>query len=255
MLNHLLKYKDMKSILTTISAAMLILFLATSCDNTTAKPADAQTPEIKTPAETQKPSAATSQIHFDFENYTQDELPQNWTQSYIGSGDTQWKVIDDKGNKVMAQLYSDNPGHHYNAVVNDSINLKNMTLSVRLKGISGRHDQGGGFIWRCQDKDNYYVVRANPLEDNMVLYKVENGKRTDLPLVGKGRTYGVDVPKLGNDWNNMKLIVEDDIFTIFLNGKELFKVQDSTFPNAGKVGFWTKADAVTYFDDFVVEWR
>jgi hypothetical protein len=81
---------------------------------------------------------------------------------------------------------------------------------------------------------------------------VEKGKRTDLPLMGKGRTYGVDVPKLGNDWNNMKLIVEDDIFTIFLNGKELFKVQDSTFPDAGKVGFWTKADAVTYFDDFVI---
>jgi len=243
----------MKSLITTISASMLILFLAVSCDNTTAKPASPQIPEVNTPKERAKPSAVTSQIHFDFENYTQDELPQHWSQSFIGSGDTQWKVIDDQGNKVMAQLYSDNPGHHYNAVVNDSINLKNMILSVRLKGVSGRHDQGGGFIWRYQDKDNYYVVRANPLEDNMVLYKVENGKRTDLPLMGKGRTYGVDVPKLGNGWNNMKLIVEDDIFTIYLNGKELFKVQDTTFPNAGKVGLWTKADAVTYFDDFVIE--
>ncbi len=243
----------MKALLTTTSASMLILFLAISCDNTTAKPTNSQTPEVSAPKEVAKPSAVTSQIRFDFENYTQDELPKSWTQSFIGSGDTQWKVIDDEGNNVMAQLYSDNPGHHYNAVVNDSINIKNMILGVRLKGISGRHDQGGGFIWRYQDKDNYYVVRANPLEDNMVLYKVENGKRTDLPLMGKGRTYGVDVPKLGNDWNTMKLIVEDDIFTIYLNGKELFKVQDTTFPNAGKVGFWTKADAVTYFDDFVVE--
>ena len=169
----------MKSLFTTISASMLILFLAISCDNTTAKLTNSQTPEVSAPIETPKVAEPSIHIVFNFENYKQDELPKPWTQSFIGSGDTQWKVIDNHGNKVMAQLYSDNPGHHYNAVVNDSINLKNMVLSVRLKGVSGRHDQGGGFIWRYQDKDNYYVVRANPLEDNMVLYKVENGKRTD----------------------------------------------------------------------------
>jgi len=86
----------------------------------------------------------------------------------------------------------------------------------------------------------------------VVLYKVENGKRSDLPLIGKGKTYGVDVPKLGNDWNTLKLVVKEDIFTVFLNGKELFKVQDTIFPDAGKTGFWTKADAVTYFDDFEI---
>ncbi|RUA24354.1 MAG: hypothetical protein DSY76_08025 [Bacteroidetes bacterium] len=242
----------MKSLLTSISASVLILFIAISCDNSTANSTNHQTPEVRTLKESPKVTQASNQIVFNFENYKKDALPSNWIQSYIGKGDTEWKVIDDQGNKVMAQLYSDNPGHHYNAVVNDSINLKNMTLSVRLKGVSGRHDQGGGFIWRYQDKNNYYVVRANPLEDNVVLYKVKDGVRTDLPLMGKGRTYGVDVPKLGNDWNNMKLIVKDDIFTVFLNGNELFKVQDTTFPNAGKVGFWTKADAVTYFDDFVI---
>ncbi len=96
-------------------------------------------------------------------------------------------------------------------------------------------------------------MRANPLEDNVVLYKVENGKRTDLPLVGKGKTYGVDVPSLGTGWNTLKLLVKDDLFTVFLNGKEIFKVQDKTFTNAGKVGFWTKADAVTYFDDLKIQ--
>ena len=86
-----------------------------------------------------------------------------------------------------------------------------------------------------------------------MLYKVENGKRTDLPLIDKGRTYGVDVPPLGDTWHTMKLTVLDDLFTIYLDEKELFKVQDSTFPNPGKVGLWTKADAVTYFDDFKIE--
>jgi len=113
-------------------------------------------------------------------------------------------------------------------------------------------DQGGGFVWRFIDADNYYVVRANPLEDNVVLYKVENGKRTDLPLIDKGKTYGVDVEPLGNGWNSLELKVSDDLFTVYLNKKQIFQVEDKTFPNAGKIGLWTKADAVTYFDDFEV---
>ena len=82
---------------------------------------------------------------------------------------------------------------------------------------------------------------------------MENGERTDLPLVGKGKTYGVDVEPLGLGWNNLKLTVVDNLFTVYLNDKQLFQVEDETFPNAGKVGLWTKADAVTYFDNFQVK--
>ena len=190
---------------------------------------------------------------FDFENYAVNQLPSGWSQYYSGAGGTDWKITNDQGNKVLAQLYSDNPNGHFNIVVNNEITAKNMTLSVKLKGVTGKHDQGGGLIWRFTDKNNYYVVRANPLENNVVLYKVENGKRTDLPLVGKGRTYGVDVDKLGNGWNTLSVTVKDDLFTVFLNGKELFKVKDNTFPGTGKIGLWTKADAVTYFDEFKIK--
>jgi hypothetical protein len=190
--------------------------------------------------------------NFDFEKYTANQLPSDWSQYYTGSGGTDWKIKNDNANKVLAQLYNDNPNGHFNIVVNNELIAKNMELSVRLKGVTGKHDQGGGFIWRFIDKNNYYVVRANPLEDNVVLYKVKDGKRSDLPLVGKGKTYGISVDKLGNGWNTLKLKVEDNLFTVFLNEKELFKVQDNTFPNAGKVGFWTKADAVTFFDDFKI---
>ncbi len=189
-------------------------------------------------------------IYFDFENYVVNQLPNGWSQYFSGNGNTDWKITDDNGNKVLAQLCSKNPDSYFNVIVNNQLVAKNMELSVRLKGVTGNHDQGGGFAWRFIDKNNYYIVRANPLEDNVVLYKVENGKRTDLPLLGKGRTYGIDVDKLGNDWNALKLLVKEDIFTVYLNGKELFKVQDSTFKNEGKTGFWTKADAVTYFDNF-----
>lgn len=190
---------------------------------------------------------------FDFENMPVGQLPAGWSQHFTGDGGTDWKVTDDGGNRVLAQLRSDNPGSHFNIAVNDSIAAKDMVLSVRLKSAQGKHDRGGGFVWRFLDKDNHYIVRANPLEDNVVLYKMENGKRSDLPLVGLGKTYGMDVPKLGDGWNNLRVVVKGDLFTVFLNDKELFKVQDGTFPNAGKVGLWTKADAVTQFDDFEIK--
>ncbi|MET3115414.1 hypothetical protein AAKU52_003163 [Pedobacter sp. CG_S7] len=189
-----------------------------------------------------------------FEDANLNELPSGWTAYLTGKGSMPvWKVVDDGGNKVLAQLSKDNPSNHFNVVVYDGFQAKDVTLQVGLKGMSGRIDQGGGFVWRFKDADNYYVVRANPLENNVVLYKVENGKRTDLPLIGKGKTYGVDAPVPGNEWNKLKLIVKSDLFTVVLNEKELFQVKDNTFTGAGKVGFWTKADAVTYFDDFEIQ--
>lgn len=190
---------------------------------------------------------------FDFENFPAGQLPAGWAQHFTGEGGTDWEVTDDGGNRVLAQLRSDNPSRHFNVIVHDSVSAKDMMLSVRLKSSQGKHDRGGGFVWRFIDKNNHYIVRANPLEDNVVLYKMENGKRSDLPLVGSGKTYGMDTPPLGDGWNNLRLVVKGDLFTVFLNDKELFKVQDGTFPNAGKVGLWTKADAVTQFDDFEIK--
>jgi len=191
---------------------------------------------------------------FTFENYETGKIPLGWSQYFTGKGkSTNWKIIDDQGNKVLAQLSNDHPNYHFNEIVFDDLQLKNMELKVRLKGVTGKMDQGGGFVWRFVDANNYYVVRANPLEDNVVLYKVKNGKRTDLPLIGKGKTYGVDVAPLGSGWNDLKLAVLEDIFTVYLNGKQIFQVQDKTFTKEGKVGLWTKADAVTYFDNFEIK--
>lgn len=204
-------------------------------------------------AQSLDPLNPEEKINFDFEKYPAGQLPDGWSEYYTGSGNTEWKVAEDNGNKVLAQLYSDNPNNHFNVIVNNGIAAKDMVLTAQLKGVIGNHDQGGGFVWRFSDKNNYYVVRANPLENNVVLYKVEKGKRTDLPLVDKGKTYGVDVLPMGNRWHTLQLVVKNKLFTVFLDDKELFKVQDETFTNAGKIGFWTKADAVTYFDDFEVE--
>ena len=191
---------------------------------------------------------------FTFEQCEVGKLPVNWSQAITGKGSgTLWRVLNDQENKVLAQLSKDNPGYHFNIAVYNGAEITNVEMEVKLKGVAGVMDQGGGFVWRYSDKNNYYVVRANPLEDNVVLYKVINGNRTDLPLMGKGRTYGVDVPELGSGWNTLRLTVRDDIFTVYLNGKQLFKVKDNSISNPGKIGLWTKADAVTYFDDFKVK--
>ena len=236
----------------TVTTITLFLFFFVSC-NTSKKPNKLTINNTKN-EKIEISQAFGIDTIFTFEKEKLGKLPTNWSQYYTAKGDhTEWKIVNDNGNKVLAQVSFEQPNRHYNDVVFNGIQTKNVTLQVALKGVEGKKDQGGGFIWRFMDKDNYYLVRANPLEDNVVLYKVKNGKRTDLPVLGKGRTYGVDVDKLGKGWNQLGLRVVGDLFTVFLNDKEIFQVRDTTFTQAGKIGLWTKADAVTYFDNFKVE--
>ena len=235
----------------TLSILSLILFL-TACQNF--KPEqDKKTTAYITKVK-QKKAQVITEKSFDFEDYNTGELPADWSQYATGRDkQTEWQILNDQGNKVLAQLSNKHPNYHFNVAVYNELSAKNVDLSVRFKAIKGHMDQGGGLVWRFKDASNYYVVRANPLEDNVVLYKVVNGKRSDLPLVGKGRTYGIDVSKLGNRWNNLRLVAIDKLFTVYLNGNKLFDVVDDTFTSTGKTGLWTKADAVTYFDDFKIK--
>jgi hypothetical protein len=229
----------------TLSILFLSLIIFTSCNSQSNN-------KLNTPIK--RPEIKIIDTIFTFENTHLDKVPPHWSVTYTGrKGEIPtWKIINDNGNKVLAQLSKDNPNYHFNVVTFDDFEVKNIELQVKMKGVHGNMDQGGGFVWRYTDKNNYYVVRANPLEDNVVLYKVKNGKRTDLPIVEKGRTYGVDVKPLGNKWNTLKLKVKDNLFTIYLNDQQIFQVQDTTFSNSGKIGLWTKADAITYFDDFQI---
>lgn len=236
-----------------------LMFLAFGCSQH--HPAGQQTQPLEAthaPAEsvsTMVPAAsAGSRLRIDFEETRVGSLPPGWSADKTGAGEEiKWAIAADGNNKVLAQLAKTNPNSHFNVVTLDSINAKNVHLKTRLKAVSGRRDQGGGCVWRLRDAQNYYIVRANPLENNVVLYKVENGKRTDLPLIGKGRTYGAEAPVPANTWNELEVEAQNDLFTVRLNGRALFQVKDGTFSQTGKVGFWTKADAVTYFDDLEID--
>jgi hypothetical protein len=200
--------------------------------------------------------SATRRV-IDFESDKQGQAPSSFTTSLTGSGRPGvWIVRRDerapeRGN-VLAQTDADRTSYRFPAAVYADLTTKDVDISVRFRPVSGSVDQAAGLVWRYQDANNYYIVRANALEGNVVVYKVENGKRTDLPLKGAGRTYGkkTDVPK--NQWSQLGVTVRGPLFTVSINGQSLYEVEDTTFAGAGRVGVWTKADSVTYFDDFTI---
>jgi hypothetical protein len=131
--------------------------------------------------------------------------------------------------------------------------LRDGDVSVAFKTVDGTVDQAAGIVWRYQDPNNYYIVRANALENNVVLYKVENGVRLSIAPKGlPSRSYGVNHEIPRRQWNTLKVAFQNSSFVVSLNGERLFETEDRTFSKPGKTGLWTKADSVTYFDEFTV---
>jgi hypothetical protein len=183
--------------------------------------------------------------------------PQDFSTALTGQGKPGvWVVMKDaqspdRGN-VLAQTDADPTDYRFPVCVLNDVSTKDLDLSVMFKAVTGRGDQAAGLVWRYKDANNYYIVRANALEHNVVLYKVQNGRRTDLPLKGAGRTYGKKVTVPSSQWSTLRVTAAGTLFTVYLNGEKLYDVEDSTFADAGKVGVWTKADSVTYFDNLSV---
>ncbi|MGH9321845.1 MAG: family 16 glycoside hydrolase [Vicinamibacteria bacterium] len=160
-----------------------------------------------------------------------------------------WVVQAEGGDNFLVQTDADSTRSRFPVAVLEDITTTDVDLSVRFKPVSGQVDQAAGLVWRYQDEDNYYIVRANALEDNVVLYKIEEGKRTDLPLKGEGRTYGKKAEVPAGQWSTLRVVAAGPLFEVYFNGTKLYEVEDTTFTQAGRVGLWTKADSVTQFDD------
>jgi len=166
-----------------------------------------------------------------------------------------WEILQDQTApskpNVLAQLSSDRTAGRFPMAIMRGVTIRDGEVSVRFKPVAGEVDQAAGLVWRYIDRNNYYIVRANALENNVVLYKVENGERTSLAPRGlPSRSYGVKhvVPKMV--WSELKVSFIDTVATVSLNNERLFEVIDTTFRNAGRIGLWTKADSVTFFDNF-----
>ena len=127
--------------------------------------------------------------------------------------------------------------------------MRDGVVEIQFKAISGSEDRAAGVVWRVKDANNYYVARANALEDNVVLYKTVKGVRSSLDIVGRKGGYGVKAAVPSNQWLRLRVEFKGSRFTVIYNGKQLFEVEDSTFKDAGQVGLWTKADSVTLFDE------
>jgi hypothetical protein len=192
---------------------------------------------------------------FSFDDQKAGEPPKGMTCTLTGNGRPgTWSVVADRAApsapNVLAQTNQDSTSYRFPVCVLDGQTAVDVDLSVRFKPVSGAGDQAAGLVWRYSDKDNYYIVRANALENNVVLYKVEKGKRTDLDPKGSGAfAYGKKVKVPTAKWSTLRVVAKGNLFATYLNGEKLFDVEDTTFSGSGKVGVWTKADSVTQFDD------
>jgi len=166
-----------------------------------------------------------------------------WRTGQTGRGTARWTRTDG-GFRYQG-------GAAFGWAVLEGSPVRNGWVEVRFKPIDGREDRAGGVVWRWRDPDNYYIARANALEDNVVAYKMVGGRRSDLRPVGAPRgTYGVKVPIAADTWHTLRVDFTGADFSVTCDGRMLFTVRDETFADGGAVGLWSKADSTTLFERF-----
>jgi hypothetical protein len=201
------------------------------------------------------PLAAARAEVVDFEGMQIGSPPTGWTIAQTGGGAAaQWEIVADSsspaGARVLAQRSEDATPERFMLAIHPAAPLSNGAVSVRFKPVAGSIDRAAGLVWRYRDENNYYLVRANALEDNVALYKIEGGRPVSLEPAGKGGERAVAYSVPAGRWSTLRVAFMAARFVVSLDSKPLFEVEDTTFTGPGKVGVWTKADSVTYFDEF-----
>lgn len=170
------------------------------------------------------------------------KAPAGWNATQTGTGQANWAVAADDTAPSKPNVLKQSGIATYPVCIKDETSLKDGFVEVKFKPISGREDQAGGLIWRAKDSNNYYIARANALENNVTIYDTVNGRRTE-----RKRTR---MTVASNQWHTLRVDFQSNHFTVTFDGKQAIDWNDETFKDAGKVGVWTKADSVTLFDDF-----
>jgi hypothetical protein len=177
-----------------------------------------------------------------FDNLPVGAAPTGWSATKTGTGNPKWTVEKDDTAPSKPNVLKQSGQATYPVCLKDDTSLKDGFVEVKFKPVSGREDQAGGLVWRAKDANNYYVARANALENNVTIYHTVDGRRTEKKRV--------NVKVATNQWHTLRVEFQGSHFIVFADGDNALEWDDQTFTQAGKVGVWTKADSVTLFDDF-----
>ncbi len=174
-----------------------------------------------------------------FEDDSAGAPPKGFTPS-VGH----WTVVTTDEGKVLAQSAT-NADPVFNIVLVDDTKARDVNISIKVKALAGELDQGGGLVWRAKDAKNYYIARFNHLEDNFRIYKVVDGVRSQPFQNAEVKHHG--------GWTVVRVKMKGDHIECYLDGQKYLDVHDSTFPEAGKIGVWSKSDARSQFDDLTLD--
>ncbi len=170
------------------------------------------------------------------------QLPEQWLAGLTGKGAPHWTVEADATAPSQPNVLRQSGHGTFPWCVRRDASLTDGFLEVKFKPIAGKEDQAGGLIWRWKDGDNYYVARANALEDNVSLYYTQQGRRITIQYV--------DAPVAKNTWHKLRVEFQGVQIRVFLDDKLYITAEDAHITGAGLAGVWTKADSITAFDDF-----
>ena len=184
--------------------------------------------------------AAAETVNFD--NMKTGGPPWDWTATQTGSGTAKWSVEKDNSAPSRPNVLKQSGQAAFPICFKNDTSIKDGFVEVKFKPIAGKEDQAGGVIWRLQDANNYYIARANALENNVTIYHTIKGKRTEKKRANMKVASG--------QWHRLRVDFGGSHFTVTFDGRKAIEWEDDTFRDAGKVGVWTKADSVTGFDDF-----
>jgi hypothetical protein len=187
-------------------------------------------------------ATAASAETINFDNDPAGALPPAWQQGVTGRGAAKWAVEADGSAPSKPNVLRQSGVGSFPWAVLRGASIENGFVEVKFKALAGKEDEAGGVVWRWKDGDNYYVARANALENNVSLYYTEGGRRITIKYV--------DAPVPPRVWHTLRVEFSAERISVALNGKTYIDLKDTRIKGPGAVGLWTKADSVTVFDDF-----
>jgi len=173
------------------------------------------------------------------------QAPAGWRAGVTGRGNPVWEVKQDPSAPSKPNVLQQSGSGTFPWIVRPDVSAENGRVEVKFKPLSGKQDQAGGLVWRWKDGDNYYVARANALENNVSLYYTARGIRKTLKYV--------DAPVAAGQWHTLRVDFAGTKISVSLDGKRYIEFTDDHITGAGGVGVWTKADSVTAFSELAFQ--